>query len=125
MGGCELDVLGQLADRDAFGLLPVGGADHHRELRAGQRHRAAERLATGNQAAERQHHQVERLPERLVAAAGQQFRVRHRARHVERRGRGPDMAADGVFDDALFDDPRFDVSTIGPFVLAIRTPSTI
>jgi len=28
-------------------------------------------------------------------------------------------------DDALFDDPRFDVSTIGPFVLAIRKPSTI
>ncbi|MEW5810593.1 MAG: galactan 5-O-arabinofuranosyltransferase [Actinomycetota bacterium] len=30
-----------------------------------------------------------------------------------------------ALDDALFDDPRFDVSTIGPFVLAIRTPSTI
>lgn len=28
-------------------------------------------------------------------------------------------------DDALFDDPRFDVSTIGPFVLAIRKPITI
>ena len=30
-----------------------------------------------------------------------------------------------ALDDALFDDPRFDVSTIGPFVLAIRKPSTI
>ncbi|MHA0289599.1 galactan 5-O-arabinofuranosyltransferase [Mycobacterium sp. C3-094] len=30
-----------------------------------------------------------------------------------------------ALDEALFDDPRFDVSTIGPFVLAIRTPSTI
>lgn len=30
-----------------------------------------------------------------------------------------------ALDAALFDDPRFDVSTIGPFVLAIRTPSTI
>ncbi|KMO74482.1 galactan 5-O-arabinofuranosyltransferase [Mycolicibacterium obuense] len=30
-----------------------------------------------------------------------------------------------ALDDALFDDPRFEVSTIGPFVLAIRTPSTI
>lgn len=29
------------------------------------------------------------------------------------------------FDEALFDDPRFDVSTIGPFVLAIRKPITI
>jgi galactan 5-O-arabinofuranosyltransferase len=28
-------------------------------------------------------------------------------------------------DSALFDDPRFDVSTIGPFVLAIRKPITI
>ncbi len=28
-------------------------------------------------------------------------------------------------DDALFDDPRFDVSSIGPFVLAIRKPITI
>ncbi|MCB0948206.1 MAG: galactan 5-O-arabinofuranosyltransferase [Mycobacterium sp.] len=28
-------------------------------------------------------------------------------------------------DAALFDDPRFDVSTIGPFVLAIRKPITI
>ncbi len=27
-----------------------------------------------------------------------------------------------ALDNALFDDPRFDVSTIGPFVLAIRTP---
>ena len=30
-----------------------------------------------------------------------------------------------ALDDALFDDPRFDVSTIGPFVLAIRKPITI
>ncbi|TRW88877.1 arabinofuranosyltransferase [Mycolicibacterium sp. 018/SC-01/001] len=30
-----------------------------------------------------------------------------------------------ALDDALFDDSRFDVSTIGPFVLAIRKPSTI
>ncbi|MGP4056362.1 galactan 5-O-arabinofuranosyltransferase [Mycobacterium sp. 4D054] len=30
-----------------------------------------------------------------------------------------------ALDDALFDDPRFDVSTVGPFVLAIRKPSTI
>lgn len=30
-----------------------------------------------------------------------------------------------ALDDALFDDPQFDVSTIGPFVLAIRKPSTI
>ncbi len=30
-----------------------------------------------------------------------------------------------ALDEALFDDPRFDVSTIGPFVLAIRKPSTI
>ncbi|MGE2730698.1 galactan 5-O-arabinofuranosyltransferase [Mycolicibacterium vaccae] len=29
------------------------------------------------------------------------------------------------FDEALFDDPRFDVSTVGPFVLAIRKPITI
>ncbi|MDZ4270580.1 MAG: galactan 5-O-arabinofuranosyltransferase [Mycobacterium sp.] len=28
-------------------------------------------------------------------------------------------------DDALFDDPRFEVSTVGPFVLAIRKPITI
>lgn len=28
-------------------------------------------------------------------------------------------------DEALFDDPRFDVSTVGPFVLAIRKPITI
>lgn len=26
-------------------------------------------------------------------------------------------------DEALFDDPRFDVSEIGPFVLAIRLPN--
>jgi galactan 5-O-arabinofuranosyltransferase len=30
-----------------------------------------------------------------------------------------------ALDDALFDDPRFDVSIIGPFVLAIRKPITI
>ncbi|MDY6997781.1 MAG: galactan 5-O-arabinofuranosyltransferase [Actinomycetota bacterium] len=30
-----------------------------------------------------------------------------------------------ALDAALFDDPRFDVSTIGPFVLAIRKPITI
>lgn len=30
-----------------------------------------------------------------------------------------------ALDDALFDDPRFDVTTIGPFVLAIRKPITI
>ncbi|MFB1294257.1 galactan 5-O-arabinofuranosyltransferase [Mycobacterium sp. pW049] len=30
-----------------------------------------------------------------------------------------------ALDDALFDDPRFDVSTVGPFVLAIRKPITI
>ncbi|MGE0220351.1 arabinofuranosyltransferase, partial [Mycolicibacterium sp.] len=30
-----------------------------------------------------------------------------------------------ALDDALFDDPRFDVSTIGPFVLAVRKPITI
>ncbi|HYJ57716.1 MAG TPA: galactan 5-O-arabinofuranosyltransferase [Mycobacterium sp.] len=30
-----------------------------------------------------------------------------------------------ALDDALFDDPRFDVSTIGPFVLAIRKPISI
>ena len=30
-----------------------------------------------------------------------------------------------ALDEALFDDPRFDVSTIGPFVLAIRKPITI
>lgn len=30
-----------------------------------------------------------------------------------------------ALDEALFDDPRFDVSTVGPFVLAIRKPSTI
>ncbi|MCH9668564.1 MAG: galactan 5-O-arabinofuranosyltransferase [Actinomycetia bacterium] len=30
-----------------------------------------------------------------------------------------------ALDSALFDDPRFDVSTIGPFVLAIRKPITI
>jgi galactan 5-O-arabinofuranosyltransferase len=29
-----------------------------------------------------------------------------------------------ALDDALFDDPRFDVSTVGPFVLAIRKPTT-
>jgi galactan 5-O-arabinofuranosyltransferase len=28
-----------------------------------------------------------------------------------------------ALDDALFDDPRFDVSTVGPFVLAIRKPT--
>jgi galactan 5-O-arabinofuranosyltransferase len=28
-----------------------------------------------------------------------------------------------ALDEALFDDPRFDVSTIGPFVLAIRVPN--
>ena len=28
-----------------------------------------------------------------------------------------------ALDEALFDDPRFEVSTIGPFVLAIRTPN--
>ncbi|ULE34909.1 galactan 5-O-arabinofuranosyltransferase [Mycobacterium sp. IDR2000157661] len=28
-----------------------------------------------------------------------------------------------ALDEALFDDPRFDVSSIGPFVLAIRTPN--
>jgi galactan 5-O-arabinofuranosyltransferase len=28
-----------------------------------------------------------------------------------------------MLDEALFDDPRFDVSSIGPFVLAIRTPN--
>src|SRR5882757_2302427 len=27
-----------------------------------------------------------------------------------------------TLDDALFDDPRFDVSTVGPFILAIRKP---
>jgi len=26
-------------------------------------------------------------------------------------------------DNALFDDPRFDVSSVGPFVLAIRKPT--
>ena len=30
-----------------------------------------------------------------------------------------------TLDEALFDDPRFDVTTIGPFVLAIRKPITI
>ncbi|AFM19668.1 Arabinofuranosyltransferase A C terminal/Arabinofuranosyltransferase N terminal [Mycolicibacterium chubuense NBB4] len=30
-----------------------------------------------------------------------------------------------ALDKALFDDPRFDVSTIGPFVLAIRKPTSI
>ncbi len=30
-----------------------------------------------------------------------------------------------ALDDALFDDPRFEVSTVGPFVLAIRKPITI
>ncbi|MCH9708706.1 MAG: galactan 5-O-arabinofuranosyltransferase [Actinomycetia bacterium] len=30
-----------------------------------------------------------------------------------------------ALDNALFDDPRFDVSTIGPFVLAIRKPISI
>lgn len=30
-----------------------------------------------------------------------------------------------ALDDALFDDPRFDVSTVGPFVLAIRKPISI
>jgi len=29
-----------------------------------------------------------------------------------------------ALDSALFDDPRFDVSTVGPFVLAIRKPTS-
>ena len=29
-----------------------------------------------------------------------------------------------ALDNALFDDPRFDISTVGPFVLAIRKPAT-
>ena len=40
-----LDVIGERADGDAVAPLPVGGADQHGELRAGERERTAERLA--------------------------------------------------------------------------------
>ena len=83
VGGRELHVVGERADRHAVGLLAIGGADQHRELRAGERDRPPERLAARLQAAEGKHHEVERLAEGLVVPRHQQRGVRDSERGRE------------------------------------------